>query len=203
MNIIICPGIHESAITQSFLQKLRFLLSTEPNFKDSENILIFPAQNYSALSTFHILQFLTERFDNPQATSPLLFISFSAGVVGAIGAAWGWQLLGGKVKAFIALDGWGVPIFGNFPIHRLSHDYFTYWSSALLGSGADSFYADPPVEHLEMWRSPQSVQGYWVHPTASTQPQNLHQATPTRLTAGEFLTMLIERYGEEDAEIGR
>ena len=220
MNIIICPGIHESAITQSFLQKLRFLLSTEPNFKDSENILIFPAQNYSALSTFHILQFLSDafggmlfdhatqtqsdhRFDNPQATSPLLFISFSAGVVGAIGAAWGWQLLGGKVKAFIALDGWGVPLFGNFPIHRLSHNYFTYWSSALLGSGEDSFYADPPVEHLEMWRSPQSVQGYWVHPTVSTQPQNLHQATPTRLTAGEFLTMLIERYGEEDAEIGR
>lgn len=196
MSIIICPGIHESAITQSFLQNLRHLLSTEPNFKSSENILIFPAQNYS-VSTFHILQFLSERFDNPQATSPLLFISFSAGVVGAIGAAWGWQLLGGKVKAFIALDGWGVPLFGNFPIHRLSHDYFTYWSSALLGNGADSFYADPPVEHLEMWRSPQSVHGYWVHLSASTQLPNLHQATPTRLTAAEFLTMLIERYGED------
>lgn len=196
MSIIICPGIHESAITQSFLQELRYLLSNAPNFKDSENILIFPTQNYSALSTFHILQFLSERFDNPPATLPLLFISFSAGVVGAIGAAWGWQLLGGRVKAFIALDGWGVPLFGTFPIHRLSHDYFTYWSSALLGSGEDSFYANPPVEHLEIWRSPQSVQGYWVHPTASTQPQNLHQATPTRLTAAEFLTMLIERYRE-------
>lgn len=189
MNIIICPGIHESAITQSFFHKLRFLLSTELNFKDSENILIFPAQNYS-VSTLHILQFLIERFDNPQATPPLLFISFSAGVVGAIGAAWGWQLLGGEVKAFIALDGWGVPLIGNFPIHRLSHDYFTHWSSALLGSGADSFYAEPPVEHLEMWRSPQSVQGYWVHPLIE------QTQVRSRLTAAEFLTMLIERYGE-------
>lgn len=196
MSIVICPGIHESVITQSFVQELKFLLSTNPNFKDSENILIFPADNYS-ISTFHILQFLSDYFDNPQTTSPLLFISFSAGVVGAIGAAWGWQLLGGQVKAFIGLDGWGVTLFGNFPIHRLSHDYFTYWSSALLGSGEDSFYADPPVEHLEMWRSPQSVQGWWIH-SVIDQPQRR-----SRLTAAEFLTMLIERYREEDGEIGR
>lgn len=190
MSIVICPGIHKSVITESFVQELRYLLSTNPNFKDSGNILIFPAENYAALSTFHILEFLSNYFDNPQATSPLLFISFSAGVVGAIGAAWGWQFLGGEVKAFIALDGWGVPLIGNFPIHRLSHDYFTYWSAALLGSGADSFYADPPVEHLEMWRSPQSVQGWWVRPLIE------QTQVRSRLTAAEFLTMLIERYGE-------
>jgi len=55
----------------------------------------------------------------------------------------------GHVKAY-CFRRLGVPLVGNFPIHRLSHDYFTHWSSAVLGSGNDSFYADPPVEHLEM-----------------------------------------------------
>ena len=57
------------------------------------------------------------------------------------------------MKALIAFDGWGVPLVGNFPIYRISHDQFTHWSSELLGKGDKSFYADPPVEHLDLWRS--------------------------------------------------
>lgn len=187
MSVIICPGIHAPELTQSFLEGLKTLLSSSSN-TSSSNTLIFPTQDYP-VSALHIVQFLRKHLGNPQETSPLVFISFSAGVVGAIGAAWGWQLSGGNVKAFIALDGWGVPLFGNFPIHRLSHDFFTHWSS-VPGTGEDSFYADPPVEHLELWRSPQTVQGCWVHPVGTSQPR-------TRLTAAEFLTMLLERYGEE------
>lgn len=181
MSLIICPGIHEAKLTESFLAGLLELNSSEK----PEKILIFPNQEAPAYSSGHILQFLGK---NHSLSSPILFISFSAGVVGAIAAAWGWQLLGGKVTAFIALDGWGVPLTGNFPIHRLSHDYFTHWSSALLGSGEDSFYAAPPVEHLELWEQPQNVSGWWI------QRQNDNSELKTRTTAAEFLTMLLDRY---------
>lgn len=202
MSLVICPGMHDPELTQSFLFGLRREKGKKARRREAacrqtsllsdkaKNLLIFPAQDEPAFSAFHVLQFLGERLGSPQETSPLVFISFSAGVVGAIGAAWGWQLLGGKVLAFIAIDGWGVPLFGNFPIHRLSHDYFTHWSSSVLGSGEDSFYAEPPVEHLQLWRSPQTVEGWCLHPTVGkSQPR-------TRLTAAQFLTMLLERYKE-------
>lgn len=176
MSLIICPGIHEPKLTESFLTGLQL----NDNQK-RQDILIFPMEDYPAYSSGHILQFLRQ---NHSLSSPIAIISFSAGVVGAIGAAWGWQLLGGEVKAFIALDGWGVPLTGSFPIHRLSHDYFTHWSSALLGSGEDSFYAEPSVAHLELWRQPQTVVGYWIDKSQQK----------TQTTAAQFLTMLLDRY---------
>lgn len=112
----------------------------------------------------HILEFLQQKYRG-QVLPKLIIISFSAGVVGAISAAWGWQLMGGKIEALIAFDGWGVPLVGNFPIYRISHDYFTHWSSSLLGKGDKSFYADPPVNHLDLWRSPQQVIGWRVELT--------------------------------------
>lgn len=141
---------------------------------------------------------------------PLAFVSFSAGVVGAIGAAWMWQFLGGTVKAFIAFDGWGVPLWGSFPIHRFSHDEFTHWSSALLGAGSDSFYADPPVAHLDLWAKPQIAQGWWIQSQVAdgesqsdspithypTHDVAVSQAARSPVTATQFLTMLLERYGE-------
>jgi hypothetical protein len=188
MSIVICPGIHAPELTQELLEGLESLSSNSSKFSNSGNILVVPAQDYATLSAFHILQFLQAN-QGSQPETPIVFVSFSAGVVGAIGAAWGWQMLGGKVKALIAVDGWGVPLFGNFPLHRLSHDYFTHWSSASLGSGQDSFYAEPPIEHLELWRSPQTVAGWWINSDGGTQAR-------TYLTAAQFLTMLLKRYGE-------
>ncbi|MEM8780207.1 MAG: hypothetical protein AAGF26_15320 [Cyanobacteria bacterium P01_G01_bin.49] len=125
-----------------------------------DNLLIIPTDQYPPYSGFHILEYLEK---NCQKTcQELVILSFSAGVVGAISAAWGCQLQGKRVKQFIAFDGWGVPLQGNFPIYRISHDEFTHWSSALLGTGKISFYADPPVEHLALWRSPQMVKGWMV-----------------------------------------
>lgn len=195
MSLVICPGIHEPDLTQSFLARLG-----EPLW----DYLVFPAERYPAYSAFHILDFLHRQFRNPLRNDrsvqhwvnvPLVFISFSAGVVGAIGAAWAWQLMGGHVKAFIALDGWGAPLYGEFPIHRVSHDHFTHCSSALLGDGADSFYADPPVGHLDLWRSPDIAQGHWVSRSANpfsccSQQQTVHTS------AADFLLMLLARYGE-------
>ena len=87
--------------------------------------------------------------------------------MGAWGAALGLSLRQIKVKALIAIDGWGVALWGNFPIYRLSHDYFTHWSSLALGGGDKNFYADPPVGHLDLWRSPQTTRGWQVNSNGS------------------------------------
>ncbi|MBG1240941.1 hypothetical protein [Nostoc sp. NZL] len=196
MSIIICPGIHEPELTESFRFGLLDLVSNSTIGHKTANILVFPSQDLLVLSAFHILQFLRDRLGD-QLKSPIIFISFSAGVVGAIGAAHLWQLLGGRVKAFIAIDGWGVPLQGNFPIHRMSHDYFTHWSSCLLGSGQNNFYADPAVDHLSMWQclttsrsasTAQTVQGWWVDSFIGISPPKGH------LTAAEFLHMLLKHY---------
>ena len=185
MSIIICPGIHEQALTKKFISECFFSGADSLNASEWGEILIYPGESLLALSSLHILQFLSDRLQN-ELKSPVVFISFSAGVVGAMGAACSWQMLGGNIKAFIAIDGWGVPLAGNFPIHRLSHDYFTHWSSSLLGGGHDNFYAEPAVEHLSMWRSPQTVKGWWVDPSIKDSPP------PVRLTATEFLHLLIK-----------
>lgn len=170
------------------------MVSNDAIAYNAANILIYPGKDVLVLSAFHILEFLRVSVAHrryrlgDQLKSPIIFISFSAGVVGAIGAACLWQLLGGRVKAFIAIDGWGVPLQGNFPIHRMSHDYFTHWSSCLLGSGQNNFYAQPAVDHLSMWKSPQTVQGWWVDSSIGIFPPK------GDLTASEFLLMLLKRY---------
>lgn len=179
MQVIICPGIHDPQLTQEFLEGLAW---------QEASYFVFPAQQYPAYSALDILQFLYAH-QSLSLELPLVFLGFSAGAVGAIGAAWGWQLRGGTVKAFIALDAWGMPLGGNFPIHRLSHDYFTHWSSALLGEGEDSFYADPPVEHLNLWRSPQSTLGWWVRQTPNNQDRERIPAN-----AASFIRSLLQLY---------
>ncbi len=188
MTIIICPGMQNPASTQSFVSRLFEPNANRDDNDHSVNILIFPGNGLLPLSGFHILDFLHKNI-NDRLKSPVVFISFSAGVVGAISSACTWQLSGGHVKAFIAIDGWGVPLFGDFPIHRMSHDYFTHWSSSLLGAGDNNFYADPPVDHLQMWENPQNVRGVWV--AANGLPPQKH------LNAVDFLHMLLTRYKEK------
>lgn len=192
-TVFICPGIHQPGLTESFLQSLqaaraahsphgsRFDQSSS-NSNESETLLVFPAEDSPVYSGSHVLEFLRQHCF---LAFPLIMICFSAGVVGGIGAARLWQRLGGNIRAFVALDGWGVPLYGSFPIHRLSHDHFTHWSSKLLGAEGDSFWADPSVEHLDLWRSPQTTQGWW---------ENQSQLQQT--TAAIFLALLLERYSE-------
>lgn len=179
MCIVLCPGFHPPALTQSFLMGLG---------TSRKQIWVLPL-HYPPYSAIGIWRFLNEQLRLPPI-EPLTFIAFSAGVVGAAGAAVLWQKMGGSVSAFIAVDGWGVPLWANFPIHRLSHDPLTHWSSSLLGGGEDGFYADPEVSHLELWRSPQRTQGWWVR---STRTQILH----TPITAAQYLNDLLDRYSEE------
>ncbi|MCC5628551.1 hypothetical protein LC613_10740 [Nostoc sphaeroides CHAB 2801] len=188
MSIIICPGIHDPELTESFrVGLLDVVVRDSAIAPNAANILVYPGKDFLVLSALHILQFLRHRFTG-SLKSPIILISFSAGVVGAIGAAHLWQLFGGRVRAFIAIDGWGVPLQGNFPIHRMSHDYFTHWSSCLLGCGQNNFYAEPAVDHLSIWRSPQIVQGCWVDSSIEISPPK------DRLTATDFLLMLLKHY---------
>lgn len=153
MTLIICPGMHDPALTEDFLTSLQQYAIC------SDDYLVFPAAQYLAFSSFHLWQFLQEQ---KISQKPLTFLAFSAGVAAAIQVAYLWQSAGGQIEKLIALDGWGVPLWGDFPIYRGSHDYFTHWSSALIGEGDISFYADPPVEHLALWRSPHQVSGWMI-----------------------------------------
>lgn len=189
MRLVICPGVHEPKLTDCFLAGLSGLwglAADRQNQQIVEPVKIFPAHKYPPFSPLDILHFLCSE---ELAGESLVFVSFSAGVAGAIGAAWMWQQLGGKVGAFFALDGWGVPLVGNFPIHRISHDRFTHWSSAILGGGGESFYADPAIEHLDLWRAPQTAKGWHVSQTAA----GVETVAPT--TAAKFLVHLLKQYG--------
>jgi hypothetical protein len=199
MKIVICPGVHDEELTKHFLLNLQ----RETSLAD---YIVFPSHRNPAYSTAHVLGFIVQQLGvefrpyvlpRPSGRSPLLpslfFISFSAGVVGAIGAAWAWRLMGGAVQAFVAFDGWGVPLYGDFPIHRADHDAFSHWTSIPLGGGTSSFYAEPGVSHLDLWRSPHTAVGRWIHPPASIpNALGLWQTTPTN--AADFVLTLLNRY---------
>jgi hypothetical protein len=144
MPLILCPGFHDSRLNDrpiSFLKRAGFSIDR-------------------ILPPFSTLDLSIPR-------EPLTMIGFSAGVVTAMANATLWRASGGTIAAVFALDGWGVPLVGDFPIYRLSHDYFTHWSSGLLGGGAESFYADPAVDHLALWSSPDTVTGWSVSATGA------------------------------------
>lgn len=186
MTVVICPGIHESKLTDQFLEGL---FVNWRSLSNSSHFLVCPTQDYTPYSVIDISKFLWYS-KSITIDVPLLFIAFSAGVVGAVGAAYTWQLQGGQVKAFIAIDGWGMPLTGNFPIYRVSHDYFTHWSWGIFANGDESFYAYPSVEHLEIWRSPQTTSGWWLH------QNSIEVETATPITAAEFIRKILENHGE-------
>ncbi len=185
MSIIVCPGIHQPELTDNFVSNCLEPITDQLGEQKSVNILVYPGKGVVNLSGVHLFKFLCESLGNWR-TTPVVFISFSAGVVGAMVAGTNWHILGGAIKAFIAIDGWGVPLWGEFPIHRISHDYFTHWSSKMLGSGHNNFYAEPAVDHLQMWREPQSVKGWWVDsPIGGSFPNQ-------KLSLTQFLYLLLQ-----------
>lgn len=158
MAVILCPGIHDPAFTADFWDAVQRVASPKNSAFELPKPYIVPNAQYLGFSAIHTVQFLHQTVLPPE---PLVLIGFSAGVVGMVGAAWAWQQWGGVVDALVALDGWGVPLYGSFPIHRLSHDRFTHWSSAGFGMGQEPFYADPGVPHLDLWRLPDQAWGWW------------------------------------------
>jgi hypothetical protein len=156
MPVVIVPGFHARSLTLRMVRSL-------PPFVQPHVVDAFPADPIAVFNG------LTRTFGSPHARhakkdskesrqAGLIAIGFSAGVVGLAGALTLWQQQGGHVARFFAVDGWGVPIAG-LPLCRLSHDYFTHWSSQLLGAGDMNFYANPPSAHLEMWGEADRVMG--------------------------------------------
>ena len=180
MTLIICPGVHSSELTEQFLENL--------DLRETKDCLVFPSGQYPPYSPTTVLTFLEKCAKSNRNLNDLLFISFSAGVVGAIGAALTWQAKLGRVKAFIALDGWGVPLVGNFPIYRVSHDYFTHVTSIHLGGGWESFYVDPGVSHLDLWKNPLGADGWCIKALGCRY----------RCSAAKFIAILLQKYGESD-----
>lgn len=166
--------MHAPRYTQAFLRALPDWLVARSQVLPAQ---ILPACPVSVLNTWVASGCAPDG-------EPLTIIAFSAGVVGAAGAAWMWQQLGGEIGQFFALDGWGVPIVG-IPAYRLSHDQFTHSSSLPMGHGPISFYADPPVPHLTLWSCPSQVTGWRIEQTELGEMRS-------RTTAADFLRSEIE-----------
>ncbi|MEM8722555.1 MAG: hypothetical protein AAGE84_25245 [Cyanobacteria bacterium P01_G01_bin.39] len=171
MPLIIIPGIHSPQLSDRFIDGIRDEIK--------QDYLILPTQKHPPYSALAIYQWLEQQQLNK--AEPLIFIAFSAGVVGGIVAAIAWQLKGGKIHSFVAFDGWGMPLMADFPIYRVSHDYFTHWSSRILGSGEHGFYADPQVAHLELWRSPDQCLGWY----------SLAQGLQSRCSLADYLKFIL------------
>lgn len=150
--IVICPGFHPPQLTEDFITAMGWRDRAALDF------LVIPPTilPYNVLDLY---RWLSEQCDRKR--SSLSFIGFSAGVVGAMGTALVWQQQGGTVNGLIAFDGWGVPLFGFFPIYRVSHDDFTHTTSQLLGKGCENFYCSPAIPHLRLWQSPDRAWGWW------------------------------------------
>jgi len=175
--LVLCPGYHPPHLTEAFARGLGLA---------PESVLTVPTSELPPYSGPGLCQWLRDRLSPPRDAPPLLLIAFSAGAVGAATASWLWQQQGGRVAASIALDAWGVPNLSSVPFHRLSCNFFTHWSSALLGPGGESFWAEPAVPHLDLWRSPQTACGWW-------QPR---PGWRSRSTAAAFLHHLLARYAD-------
>ncbi|MFP4692331.1 MAG: hypothetical protein ACOCZG_01565 [Halothece sp.] len=149
--IIIAPGFHSPHLTADFLQGMGWQSLTQEEF------LVIPLE-IPPYDRIRIYQWLSQQVS---LETPLYFIAFSAGVVGAMGVAIIWQQQGGKIEHFFALDGWGVPVLPFFPTTRISHDLLTHYTSQLLGTGEQPFYCSPPIDHLALWQNPHLAYGWW------------------------------------------
>jgi hypothetical protein len=213
-TLVICPGVHPPELTANLLQALGA----------GWPVTLLPADNMvseCSMPTWGIRPLIPYRLlpseclpYNPigvlswlqakvSPVTPLVFLGFSAGVVGGLGAALAWQHSGGTVLSFLAVDGWGVPLPGEFPVHRLSHDEFTHWSclllDRLLGSESASFYADPAVDHWQLWEAPQRVRGCWVKPERGIKDsipagEKIPVGLPAKTSALEVLRVLLRHY---------
>lgn len=148
MQLLICPGYHSARLTVSFVRCLQRRVS--------------PRQLWvlSLGEAGNALPWLLNSSQGPCQNQVLKIIGFSAGVVAAYPLALAWHCRGGQVR-LIAMDGWGMPLMGGFPVYRMSHDRWTH-DTTYLPSPREShgyFYAEPAVSHLDFWQSPQATVG--------------------------------------------
>ncbi|WP_008310250.1 hypothetical protein [Leptolyngbya sp. PCC 6406] len=183
MAIILCPGSHPRGWTHEFLAQLK---EAAPELMST--IRVAPTSPGDAWSPYALRRWLqtqdwTEESPTGLRLSPLIFVAFSAGCVAAAGVAHYGSVQGHTVGAVIALDGWGVPIVGPFAVYRLSHDFITHQTTHWPRSGQGHFYADPPVPHRDLWRTPATVTGWQTLQS----PNGLDLKDGSATTALQFL----------------
>ena len=203
--LVVCPGFHPPALTDRAIAQLALPPSIQP--------IIIPTDRYLPCDPLGIDRHLRHYFASPSRPGHvphpsrnlrdprdprdpgdprnsirprLSFLGFSAGTVGALGAAWLWRDRA-RVEAIILCDGWGVPVlpvwaqetrgetgrgtrrgaeWGTNPvIYRMSHDRWTHETWSRLGIATPSFIATPEVEHLTLWSQPDRVWGKAVDAT--------------------------------------
>ncbi|ESA37196.1 tr [Leptolyngbya sp. Heron Island J] len=169
MQLLIFSGYHSPDLTHAFLQSL--LRVTTP-----ERLWVLPIWAAPVA-----LPWLLSSRQAPRRDCLLQVIAFSAGVVAAYPLLLAWQRLGGNCR-LIAVDGWGMPLPGNLTIYRISHDRWThrttYFPTAAESQGY--FYAQPAVDHLQLWRSPDVATGI-----------GSLGATTCSMTAIEFISAVL------------
>ncbi len=157
--VVLLPGFHPPEWTAQFVAAV---WGDRP-----PPLAIFPAHRQPVYAPDCVMAWLREQFADDDR--PITLIGFSAGAVGAWALMRQWESVtqvpaAGRsltLSRTMLIDGWGVPIATQIPCYRLSHDRFTHHTSALLGAGVQGFYADPPVAHGDLWRSPDRAWG-WV-----------------------------------------
>ncbi|NJL44591.1 MAG: hypothetical protein HC922_00225 [Leptolyngbyaceae cyanobacterium SM2_3_12] len=182
--VVVCGGLHPPSYNGQILT----ILATDAVLSQLPVLAFAPSWPLAVLSPYVLRQWLEERLmqlslapdSGPNADRVLIIWAFSAGCVGAVALAEHWQRHRGQVLALFLVDGWGVPRVTRVPIHRLSHDRFTHTTSRWLGTGTLDFYADPAVPHLQLWQSPQQVNGWPVNQSDSAPGHRI-------MTAAEFL----------------
>lgn len=169
MDVLVCSGIHGPELTEAFLAEVKAAIAhRDPNgHSPAIHWWILPPEvpPYAPQQVSNFCEGCGCRGSSPELAfdpqAPLVWLGFSAGVVGAIATARAWQRQGRQTAAFIAFDGWGVPLAGDFPLYRFSHDRFTAQTSEWPQASAGVFYAEPAVPHLDLWRSPSTAGGIW------------------------------------------
>jgi hypothetical protein len=184
--LAVCPGFHSPKLTDRAIACLDLPSSIQP--------IVIPTDRLLPCDPLGIDRFLTDYFAtqchrNPDRSEEtpvhLSFLGFSAGTIGALGAAWFWRdraMLG----AILLCDGWGVPVLPVWEwlggvsglessqkpsqkpsqtlsqkpsLYRMSHDRWTHDTWSRLGIATPSFIATPEVEHLTLWSEPDRVRG--------------------------------------------
>jgi hypothetical protein len=179
IGVILCPGLRGAEDAPGFWQAIQAHRSSNENAQPSVIILPRDCPVYSPKHVYHSIE-----PDLKAGLQRWIWIAYSAGVVGALGAARRWHEQF-PVHAFIALDGWGVPLAAPFPVYHLSHDWLTHLGVTFTNRLAGTFYAEPAVSHLELWRSPQMVTGW----------ESYTQGDRHFTTAAAFVAQLIDSFG--------
>lgn len=169
--LVICPGFHAAELTDRAIAHLDLPASIRTIVIPTDQI--FPCDPVSIANYIERQMLESGVIPDRKTRINLNFLGFSAGTIGALGAAWLWRDRA-QLGAIILCDGWGVPILPVWDwftdrqqptiaptpnIYRVSHDRWTHDTWSRMGIATPSFIADPEVEHLTLWSDPDRVLG--------------------------------------------